>query len=321
MRFGILGTAGIARKSMVPAIEASEHSVAAVASRDVGTAQSFIDDLDLDAQACGGYEALFDADIDAVYNPLPNGLHADWTMRAADAGLAILCEKPLTVDADQARAVFDHCEDAGVTVMEAFMYQFHPVTERIRELVAETLSTVRNVRSQFTFSLDDPGDIRLDPALGGGSLLDVGCYPVSGVRGLLGEPERVSAHALDTMQSGVDTAMAARMEYTEANAQLWFGFDTPHRQHLRVEAENGAVEADNVYNPRTDDVTITTEIDGDTTAEVIDGVDAYRLEVEAFAEAVESGTEPPVSRAETLANMRVIDALHASAKRSATIAL
>lgn len=321
MRFGILGTADIARGSMVPAIGDSEHTVAAVASRDETKAQSFIDDLDLDAQAYGGYETLFEANIDAVYNPLPNGLHAEWTKRAADAGLHVLCEKPLTVDADEANEVFEHCDDARVTVMEAFMYQFHPVTERIREIAAEELATVRNVRSQFTFSLDDPDDIRVDPDLGGGSLMDVGCYPVSGVRGILGEPERVSAHASDTMDSGVDTEMAARLEYEDASGQVWFGFDTPHRQDLRIDAENGYLEAENVYNPGTDDVELTYHADGETSSEVVDGVDSYRLEVEAFAEAAEAGTEPPVSRSETLANMRAIDALYASAERNETVSL
>ncbi len=321
MRFGILGTADIARGSTIPAIGDSEHEVAAVASRDGAKAQELIDDLGLDAEAYEGYDALFEANIDAVYNPLPNGLHAEWTKKAADAGLHVLCEKPLTVDAAEAEDVFDHCADAGVTVMEAFMYQFHPVTARIRELVDEELSTVRNIRSQFTFSLDDAEDIRVNPDLGGGSLMDVGCYPVSGVRGILGEPKRVSAHALDTMDSGVDTEMAARLEYGDASAQVYFGFDTPHRQHLRVDAENGYLEAKNVYNPGTGDVELTYHADGETETELVDGVDSYRLEVEAFADAAESGDEPPVGKEETLANMRAIDALYESAERNGTVRL
>jgi len=321
MRFGILGTADIARGSTIPAIVDSEHEVAAVASRDGAKAQSFIDDLGLDADAYEGYEALFDADIDAVYNPLPNGLHAEWTEKAADAGLHVLCEKPLTVDADEAERVFEHCADAGVTVMEAFMYQFHPATARIREIVAEELSTVRNVSSAFTFSLDDPEDIRVNPDLGGGSLMDVGCYPLSGIRGILGEPERVHANALDTMDSGVDTEMSAQLEYEDATGQVWFGFDTPHRQHLRVDAENGYLEAENVYNPGTDNVELTYSADGGRTTEVVDGADSYRLEVEAFAEAAESGAEPPISEAETLANMRAIDALYESAAQNEPVAL
>ncbi|WP_290812498.1 Gfo/Idh/MocA family protein [Halovivax sp.] len=320
MRFGILSTAGIARKSMIPAIAESDHELVAVASRNEEIARAFADDFDVEIlETYGSYEALFDADVDAVYNPLPNALHAEWTRRAADAGLHVLCEKPMTVDADEARAVFDYCEDAGVTVMEAFMYQFHPITDRTREIAANALSTIRNVRSQFTFSLADLDDIRVSPDLAGGSLMDVGCYPVSGIRGFLGEPRRVSAHALDTTDVGVDTEMAARLEYDDAHAQFLCGFDTPHRQSLRVEAENGWLEAEDVYNPGTSDVELTYSVDGQREMETIEGVDPYRLEVEAFADAVESGDEPPIDRDETIANMRVIDALYESADRSESV--
>ena len=323
MRFGILSTADIARGSMIPAITDSDHELVALASRDEESARSFVADLDVDIpEIYGSYEALLDADIDAVYNPLPNALHAEWTKKAADAGLHVLCEKPLTVDADQARDLFDYCDDAGVTVMEAFMYQFHPRTHRVREIVADDLATVRNIQATFTFSLTgQPDDIRLSPELAGGSLMDVGCYPVSAVRGILGEPQRVSAHALDTKSSGVDTEMATRLEYDQASAQLWFGFDTPHRQHYRIDAENGWLEAESVFNPGRSDVEITYSVDGDVRTETFDGVDSYRLEVDAFATAVETGSEPPVTRAETVANMRVIDALSESADRNETVTL
>ncbi len=316
MRFGILSTADIATGSMVPAITDSEHTVAAIASREEERAREAADETGVDPETYGSYEALFDADIDAVYNPLPNALHVEWSRRAADAGLDVLCEKPLAVNAEEAEALFDHCEDEGVAVMEAFMYQFHPRTERAREIVGEELGTVRNVASTFTFSLRGrPDDIRLSPSLAGGSLMDVGCYTVSGARGFLGEPERASAHALDTRGCGVDTELAVRLEYEGAHAQLRCGFDTQHRQFYRVDAENGWLAAENVYNPGGDDVSITYSVDGEQRTEEFDGVDAYRLEVEAFADAVEAGDEPPIGREETLANMRAIDAIYESADR------
>lgn len=324
MRFGILSTANIGRKSVVPAIQKTDHEVVAVASRDEENARQFADDFEIPT-SYGSYEALLEADIDAVYNPLPNALHAEWTRRAADAGLDVLCEKPLTVDASAATALFDYCEDAGVTVMEAFMYQFHPRTERAREIVREELSTVRSVESTFTFSLrGDPDDIRLSPELAGGCLMDVGCYSVSATRGLLGEPDRIHAHALDTRNCGVDTDLVAQFEYDDpgAHAQIRSGFDTQHRQHYRVDAENGWLEAENVFNPGPDAaVSLTYSVDGEETTETFDPEDAYRLEVEAFADAAESGSEPPVDRTETIANMRAIDAIYESSDRGAPVAL
>ncbi len=321
MRFGILGTADIARGSVIPAIASTDHDVQALASRDVGRAQRFVESLEVDIPAVyRSYEALLEADIDAVYNPLPNSLHGEWTKRAADAGLHVLCEKPMTVDAAEAEAVFEHCKDADVTIMEAFMYQFHPRTARAREIVANELSTVRNVVTSFTFSMGEGADdIRLSPELAGGSLMDVGCYPVSAVRGFLGEPQRVSAHALDTRNCGVDTQMTAQFEYQDAHAQLWFGFDTPHRQYYRVEAENGWLEAENVFNPGDSDVTLSYSIDGEHETEQFDGVDSYRREVTAFADAIDRGVEPPIGRAETVGNMRVIDALYRSAAQNETV--
>lgn len=322
MRFGILSTAGIGRKAVVPAIQHSEHEAVAVASRDERQATAFADALGI-PEAYGSYEALFEADIDAVYNPLPNALHAEWTRRAADAGLDVLCEKPLTADAEEAAALFDYCEDAGVTLMEAFMYRFHPRTVRARELVAEELGTVRAVSATFTFSLRGrPNDIRLSPELAGGSLMDVGCYAVSAARGFLGEPERVSAHALDTRDSGVDTELVARLEYPGAHARVRSGFDTTKREHYRVDAENGWLEAETPFGPGADDsVSLTYGVDGREVTETFEAVDHYRLQVEAFAEAVAAGETPPVPREETVANMRVLDAVHESAGTGESVRL
>ncbi|MFC4356561.1 Gfo/Idh/MocA family protein [Halobium salinum] len=318
MRFGVLSTAGIGRKAVIPAIQGSEHEVVAVASRDEYRARKFADENGI-PESYGSYEALFDASIDAVYNPLPNAHHAEWTRRAADAGLDVLCEKPLAVDADEAEALFDHCDDAGVALMEAFMYRFHPRTVRAREIVEAELSTVRSVSATFTFSLRNrPDDIRLSPELAGGSLMDVGCYAVSAARGFLGEPERVSAHALDTRDCGVDTELAARLEYPGAHAQVRSGFDTTKQERYRVDAENGWLEGETVFGPGADEsVSLTYRVDGREVTETFDAVDHYRLQVEAFADAVERGAAPPVTREETVANARVLDAIRESAESDA----
>ncbi|WP_136687902.1 Gfo/Idh/MocA family protein [Halorhabdus amylolytica] len=321
MRFGIISTADIARNALVPAIERSSHEVTAIASRDGDRAANVAGELDI-PNAYGSYEAMFEeAPIDAVYNPLPNGLHAEWTKRIADAGLDILCEKPIAVDADEAREMFEYCAERDVTLMEAFMYRFHPRTERAAEVVDEELGEVRTGSSAFTFRLDDLEDIRLDPDLAGGSLMDLGCYTVSAMRLFLGEPERVYARSADTRDSGVDTQLTGVLEFESgATARIHSGFDTPEAEAYRVEAVDGWLEAENVFGAAPDQtVSIEYEVDGRRTTEEFDPVDPYQREVEHFADAVEAGERPRIDDVESLRNMAVIDALYESAERGEVV--
>ncbi|MDZ5810447.1 Gfo/Idh/MocA family oxidoreductase [Halorubrum sp. AD140] len=316
LTFGVLGTAGIARKAVIPAIAASDHAVGAVASRDADRAAAFADAASI-PRSYGSYEALLDDDaLDAVYVPLPNGLHAEWTTRAADAGLHVLCEKPLAVDAVEARTVADRCEARGVTLMEGFMYRYHPRTERALELAERELEDVRTVTSTFRFPLyDRPDDVRLDPALAGGSLMDVGCYPVSLVRAVLGDPDRAYAHANDTRDAGVDTELAGVLEYADGrSARIGSGFDTRLVQRYRIDATNGWIAVERAFDaPDDEPVELTYEIDGRRGVETFDPVDQYRLQVEHFADRVADDTAPLTDGAEAVANMRVIDALAESA--------
>ncbi|ERJ07671.1 Deoxyfructose oxidoreductase protein [Halorhabdus tiamatea SARL4B] len=324
MRFGILSTAGIARNAVIPAIERSEHEVTAIASRDADRAETVASELGI-PNAYGSYdEMLADAPIDAVYNPLPNALHAEWTIRAADAGHDVLCEKPIGVDAEQAREMYDYCDRHDVTLMEAFMYRFHPRTERAAEVVAENLENVRAGSATFTFSLrGNPDDIRLDPDLAGGSLMDLGCYAVSAMRLFLGEPERVYAKSVDTRDAGVDSQLTGILEFESgATARIQSGFDTPFAESYRVEAENGWLEAENVFGADPDQpVEIEYEVGGRHVTEAFDPVDPYQREVEHFADAVESGSTPRIDGTESAHNMAVIDALYESAKRGEPVSL
>ncbi len=312
LTFGVLGTAGIARDAVIPAIAASDHAVGAVASRDEDRAAAFAEAASI-PRSYGSYEALLtDDELDAVYVPLPNGLHAEWTARAADAGLHVLCEKPLAVDAAEAREVTDHCADRGVTLMEGFMYRYHPRTKRVLELVERELDDVRTVSSTFRFPLyDRPDDVRLDPALAGGSLMDVGCYPVSLVRTVLGEPDRAYAHANDTRDAGVDTELAGVLEYDDGrSARVASGFDTQLVQRYRIDATNGWIGVEQAFDAPTDEpVELTYEIGGRRGVETFDPVDQYRLQVEHFADCVVEGADPLTDGEEAVANMRVIDAL------------
>jgi predicted dehydrogenase len=322
MRFGILSTAGIALESVVPAIQRSEHTAFALASRDGSRAERVAREHDI-PRAYGSYEALLtDEDVDAVYNPLPNALHAEWTKRAADHGKDVLCEKPLTGDATAGRELFDYCAERDVTLMEAFMYRFHPRTERAVDVVERELGTVTSVDTAFSFRLDDEGDIRLDPDLAGGSVMDVGCYAVNAARLFLGEPRRVSAVTVDDRNAGVDTAMAAVFEYDDATARVASGFDRAQSQYYRVETEDGWLQADPAFGTDpTESVTLEWHVDGRTVVEEFEPVDHYRVQVEAFADSVDAGEEPRITRGETLGNMRVIDAIYESAASGEAVAV
>ena len=178
LRWGVLSTANIAVKKVIPGIKRAERcAVAAIASRDADRARAVADALAI-PKAHGSYEALLsDGDVDAVYIPLPNHLHAEWTIAAARAGKHVLCEKPLALSAADAQNMVDVCASEGVRLMEAFMYRLHPSWVSVRELVASgRIGRLRTVQSWFSFFNDDPGNIRNNKEYGGGVLLDIGCY-------------------------------------------------------------------------------------------------------------------------------------------------
>jgi predicted dehydrogenase len=320
MRFGILGTAGIARGSVVPAIQDTDHEAVAVASREAARAESFADEFGIE-RAHDSYGALVADDaVDAVYVPLPNALHREWTERAADHGKHVLCEKPLGVDADEATAMGEYCADAGVTLMEAFMYRYHPRTERAATVVAEELGDVRSVKAEFQFPLfGAPENVRLNPDLAGGSLMDVGCYAVNAARLFLGEPTAAYAHTADTKDSGVDTHLAGVLEYADgAIATVTSSFDTVTTQRYRVEAADGWLETEAAFNAG-EKTTLRYAVDGREVTETFDAADAYRAEVEHFVDCVENDRRPRTDAAEATNNMAAIDALYESAERGEAV--
>jgi xylose dehydrogenase (NAD/NADP) len=323
MQFGVLSTANIAGKAVVPAIRETDHEVRAVASRDGERASAFADKHDI-PETYDDYASLLEADLDAVYNPLPNTLHAEWTKRAADAGLDVLCEKPLAVDAEEAIDVVEHCEDAGVTLMEAFMYRYHPRTVRALDVAREELGDLRNVHAAFNFPLPaGRDDVRLDPDLAGGALMDVGCYAVSAARQFLGEPVLVDAATHDARDCGVDTEIAAALEFDDgATATVEASFGTRNHQTYRVEGTDGWLEARDAFNPIEDGpTTLRWGTDEKTVEESFDPTDHYRLEVEHFAASVDAGRDPLTDGEEAVANMRVVDALYEAAATGESVPL
>ncbi|WP_121823469.1 Gfo/Idh/MocA family protein [Halostella salina] len=324
MNFGVLSTAHIARTAFIPALDDTDHDVVAVASRDGDRAADAAADHGI-PRSYASYEALLeDKDVDAVYNPLPNALHAEWTKRAADAGLHVLCEKPLGVDAAEARAMGEYCDDRGVTLMEAFMYRYNPRTERAIEIVETELGEVRSVQSRFSFRMGDtPDDIRLSPDLAGGSLMDVGCYAIHATRQFLGEPDRVLGTTNDARGVGVETEAAATLAYDDgATAQVSSGFETPESQYYRVETTDGWLEVPDAFNTSgVSTPTLSYEVDGRTVTETFDPVDQYALEADHFADCVAEGRTPLTDAADAAATLAVIDAIRESAATDAPVAL
>lgn len=320
MKFGVISTANIGTNVVIPAIRHAGHEIVGIASRDDRRAAETTERLDI-PHSFGSYEQLLESNIDAVYNPLPNALHAEWTKRAADHGLHVLCEKPLAVDAEQAREMGNYCDEQGVTLMEAFMYRYHPRTERAIEIANDL--DIRSMKATFQFPMRNPDDVRLNPDLAGGSLMDVGCYAVSAVRLFLADPERVYATTADTIDSGVDTELTAILEYENGvTAEISSGFTTTDTQTYRVEAENGWLEAPNAFVPRGDDgIRLEYRIDNRTVTERFDPTNQYALEVEHFVDCVETGTHPETDANEAVRTMAIIDALYESAREGEPVSV
>lgn len=316
MKFGVLGTANIARHQFIPAIRGTDHEVVAVASRTRSKAEAFAEDLDV-PDAYGSYEELLSADgIDAVYNPLPNALHAEWTKRAADHDLHVLCEKPLAVTAEEAVEMGEYCRDRGVTLMEAVMYRYHPRTERIEEIVDDELGSIRSMAATFHSSLGNwPASFRYDPDLGGGSLLDVGVYAINAARLFLGEPERAYAVTVDRAGTGVDTQATALLAFAGGpTATVSSSFDDTDVQYYRLEAQHGWLSAEPAFAFGEDfRPTVEYGIDGRRTTEEFDAVNHYAREIEHFADCVARGRRPRTDATTAARTLAVVDAIRESA--------
>lgn len=320
MQWAILSTANIGRIALIPAIRASTNGhLVAIASRDPGRAREFARTHSIPT-AHMSYEALLDdPDVDAVYIPLPNSMHREWVIRAANAGKHILCEKPLALDEAECHEMAAAAASNGVRLMEAFMYRFHPRTEQIIERVRNgVLGELRAIRSTFTFRLTRTDNIRLDPALGGGALMDVGCYCVNVSRTLAGaEPVEVQAFSVPT-DSGVDGQLAGALRFESG---LFARFDCAltieRRESFEVAGTHGAFVVDNAFLPGTTDASWR-ELRGRAGSSVhtVTGADQYRLMVEHFADSVLHDRPLRYPLEEAALNMRTIEALYRSARNA-----
>jgi len=321
IRWGILSTANIGRKAMIPALQASKIAeVVAVASRDKDKAQRFAQDLNI-PKAYGGYQAMLDDPaIEAVYNPLPNHLHKPWSIKAAEAGKHILCEKPLALDIDECKEMIAAAIANGVLLMESFMYRHHPRIQAAREMAKSgAIGTVKTIESAFTFNLKDKSDIRYLPEMGGGAVMDVGCYCINISRLMAGrEPVAVQAQAVWS-ESGVDEQLTAILDFGDGLlAHFDCGLNQQKRQRCIVSGTEGFLVLRDAFTPGTGKTVIHEVRDDKTLKHKFSGVDEYRLIAEEFMRATQSGTlsYPPE---DAIANMRVILALLKSAKKNGKV--
>jgi len=316
VRFGILSTAHINRL-LIPGADASDKvELIAVASRDQGRAEEYARKWEIE-RAYGSYDALLeDPDVEAVYISLPNTLHCEWSIRAVEAGKHVLCEKPLsrhTADVEQA---FDAAERSGRLLSEAFMYRHNPQTARLAELVREgAIGELRLVRSAFSYSLYDAENIRLRPDVEGGSLMDVGCYCVSGSRLLGGEPESVFGQAY-VGPSRTDWVFTGAMRFPgDVLAQFDCGTSLPDRDELEAIGTEGALFLDDPWHCRTPVIELRRD-DGIERIE-LDPVDSYRLELENLSDAIRGEAPLLLGREDGVAQARALEALHRSAETGA----
>ncbi|HEX4416429.1 MAG TPA: Gfo/Idh/MocA family oxidoreductase [Kofleriaceae bacterium] len=327
MRIGILGAAKIAGSFMVGAKASGRVDVVAVASRDRARGEAFAAAHGI-ARACSYDELLADRAIDAIYNPLPNSLHAEWTIAAARAGKHVLCEKPLALGEPEAQAMFAAADASGVAVIEAFPYWFQPQTLELERLIAAgAIGEVKTMFAAFGFTITPAthaGNIRLAPALGGGALLDAGCYPVSFVRQVFGaRPVRVTATAC--WVDGLDQSLAATLVFPGGGlAQVSCSFATALHRRAIIAGTAGVIETD--YHNHTDreaapGYLIRRGSDAQAKVETVPVAreNGFRVEIDAFADLIERGDHAAIAarRAASLDNVWTLAALLASARAGA----
>lgn len=327
LRWGILGCAGIAKRAVVPGLQQSRlNEVVAIASRDEAKASQTAEELQI-PRSYGRYEDLLsDSSIDAIYIPLPNHLHKEWTIRAAEAGKHILCEKPLALTEGEAAEMADAAAKANVVLAEAFMYRYHPRYDLIKKMINDGLiGEIRGIRSAFTFnSSSDYGNVRFRKDWGGGSIYDVGCYPINAARILLDrEPEAVTVQAFFSPEHGGVDMMASGLLEFAGDVSLTFdcGMWAAYRNPLEIVGTEGLIEVPYAYSMPEDGANffITT---GEGRKEVeVPNANAYSEQGDHLAESILNQKPLQYSTDDAIHNMRVIDACLQSAHQRKRIVL
>jgi D-xylose 1-dehydrogenase (NADP+, D-xylono-1,5-lactone-forming) len=320
VRFGIISTAHINRL-VIPGAHASDKvDLIAVASRDQARAEEYARTWEIE-RAYGSYEALLeDPDVDAVYISLPNTLHAEWSIKSVEAGKHVLVEKPFSRHTRDVERSFDAAEKAGRLLSEAFMYRHNPQAARVASLVREgAIGELRVVRAAFSYSLYDADNIRLRTDVEGGSLMDVGCYCVSGSRLLAGDPTSVLGRAY-VGPTGTDWVFAGSMAFPNDVVGLFdCGTSLPDRDELEAIGTEGSLFLDDPWHARTPVIEVRRD-DGVERIE-LEPVDSYRLELENLADAITGEAPLLLGREDAVAQARALEALHRSAQTDELVRL
>jgi len=316
LNWGLLSTARINR-ALIPPLQVSKRNhLFAVASRSQEAADAYAREKKI-ARAYGSYEALLaDPEIDVIYNPLPNHLHAEWTIKAVEAGKHVLCEKPLALTVAEVDAIHAAARKHGRVVAEAFMYRHHPQTLKVQELVKSgSIGSLKLIRGSFSFILSREEDIRLlDPAMGGGSIWDVGCYPISYARTVVGEnPLEVFGWQV-TGKTGIDETFVGQMRFAgDVHAQFDSSFVIPFHSFMEIVGGEGTLSIPTPFKPGVNERIFLTR-DEKTETIKVKGQELYLGEVEDMADAILLGKDSRVSLHDSRANVAVINALLESAR-------
>jgi D-xylose 1-dehydrogenase (NADP+, D-xylono-1,5-lactone-forming) len=316
VKWGLLSTALINEAILRGAAESQDADVIAVASRDEERARSYAQEHGLE-RSYGSYEGLLaDPDVEAVYISLPNSLHVEWTLRALEAGKHVLVEKPFSRHPTEVERAFDAAEGAGLILSEGFMWRHHPQTRRLVELIDSGVAGgVRVVRTAFAFELAaerGTGDTRFDPALDGGALMDVGCYCISGLRLVAGEPERARGEHV-VGPSGVDVVFAGALAFADGIVGHFdCGFVVPRRGGLEVVGEEATILVPDPFTPKTPGIEV--QRPGAEPEQIhVELANSYRLELENVSAAIRGEARLLLGREDAIGQARTIDELYRSA--------
>jgi predicted dehydrogenase len=318
VRWGVLGAARIAVRQLIPAIQTCGRGrVDAIASRDIAEAKRVASQFAI-GRAYGSYEALVnDEAIDAVYIPLPNHLHVPWSLRAIEAGKHVLCEKPIGLTAAEARQLADAAaRSPRLKVMEAFMYRFHPQWQRARELAAGgAIGEIRAIHTWFSYFNVDPQNVRNMKDIGGGALMDIGCYGVSVARFITGrEPHRVTAVSDMDPAFGTDRLTSGVLDFGDAVGSFTCATQLGRHQRVDIGGSEGTIEIEVPFNPPIDRRCTIVLRQGDRVEPIaLERANQFEREVAAFACAIEADQPVPTPLSDAVANMQVLDAVRESA--------
>jgi predicted dehydrogenase len=322
LRWGILGTARVNRH-LLPAMRAARRSsVVAVASRDLERGATFAREWDIPT-AHDGYDGLLrDRSVDAVYIPLPNALHVEWTLRALDAGKHVLCEKPLALAADDVDRIEVVARGRGLVVAEAFMYRHKPLVAAVVELLRSgAIGPIGSIAAGFTYQQTRSPDVRLDADLGGGSLWDVGCYAVSIARLAVGREPR-AVFGVATPDGGVDVAFHGLLQFEDGIvASVQASFRAPYRGWLEVTGSSGLLRVSNPFKAAEREAIEIVRGDDVERVEVENSTALFVHQVEDFVSAVNEGRSPLVSLRESRGNAAALAALHQSARANRPVTI